>query len=147
MELAYYIFKRYKFTILFQIKKHILCLRLQIAGKVSARHRIIITSDATCKEAEKSTDSIFIVSKNKQKIKKTITICLEEPFHQILKTWLENFRNQALTKVASEVIAEIKEIRKHLDFEKSKLTTGISGLQGGGIEFIVPDNVKVFLFR
>lgn len=147
MELAYYIFKRYKFTILFQIKKHILCLRLQIAGKVSARHRIIITSDATCKEAEKSTDSIFIVSKNKQKIKKTITICLEEPFHQILKTWLENFRNQALTKVASEVIAEIKEIRKHLDFEKSKLTTGISGLQGGDIEFIVPDNVKVFLFR
>lgn len=72
---------------------------------------------------------------------------MEEPFHQILKMWLDNFRNQALTKVASEIIAEIKEIRKHLDFEKSKLTTSISGLQGDGIEFIVPDNVKVFLFR
>lgn len=80
-------------------------------------------------------------------IKKTITICLEEPFHQILKNWLEKFRNQSLSKVATEIIAEIKKIRKHLDFENSKLTTGISGLQGGVIEFIVPDNVKVFLIR
>lgn len=60
---------------------------------------------------------------------------------------MENFRTQALTKVASEIIAEIEEIRKHLDFEKIKLTTGISGLQGGGVEFIVPDDVKVFLLR
>lgn len=114
---------------------------------MSARHRIIITSDGTCKEAEKTADSIIIVGKNKQQIKKIITICLEEPFDQIFKKWLKNLGNPALTKVASEIIAEIMEIRKHLDFEKSKNTTGISGLQGGGIEFIVPDNVKVFLLR
>lgn len=72
---------------------------------------------------------------------------MEEPFDHVLRKWLDNLRNQALTKVASEIIAEIEEIRKHLDLEKSKLTTGISGLQGGGIELIVPDNVKVFLFR
>lgn len=72
---------------------------------------------------------------------------MEEPFHQILKEWLEIFSNQGLTKLSSEIIAEIREIRKHLDFEKSKLTTGISCLQGGGIEFIVPYNVKDFLLR
>lgn len=71
---------------------------------------------------------------------------MEEPFHQILEIWLDIFRNQALTKIASEIVAEIKEIRKHFDFEKSNLITGISGLQGGGIEFIIPDNVKDFLF-
>lgn len=128
------------------MKKHILCLRLQIAGKVSSQHRIIIKSDTTCKEVEKTADSIIIVGKNKQKIKETITTCLEEPFHQVLEIWLDIFRNQALTKTASEIVAEIKEIRKHLDFEKSNLTTGISGLQGGSIEFIIPDNVKDFLF-
>lgn len=72
---------------------------------------------------------------------------MEEPFHQILKEWLEIFSNQGLTKLSSEIIAEIREIRKHLDFEKSKLTTGISCLQGGGIKFIVPYNVKDFLLR
>lgn len=72
---------------------------------------------------------------------------MEEPFHQILKEWLEIFSNQGLTKLSSEIIAEIREIRKHLDFEKSKLTTGISCLQGGGIEFSVPYNVKDFLLR
>lgn len=120
---------------------------LKIIRKVDARHRIIIKSDTICKEAEKTEDSIVIVGKNKQKIKENITICLEEPFHQILKEWLEIFSNQGLTKLSSEIIAEIREIRKHLDFEKSKLTTGISCLQGGGIEFIVPYNVKDFLLR
>lgn len=128
-------------------KKPKLRLCFQIIGKVDARHRIIIKSDTICKEAEQTADSIIIVGKNKQKIKENITRCLEEPFHQILKEWLENFSNQGLTKLSSEVIAEIKEIRKHLDFEKTKLTSGISGLQGGGIEFIVPYNVKDFLLR
>lgn len=71
---------------------------------------------------------------------------MEEPFHQVLEKWLEIFGNPALTKIASEIVAEIKEIRKHFAFEKSNLTTGISGLQGGSIEFIIPDNVKDFLF-
>lgn len=111
--------------------------------KVSAQHKIIIKSGAICEGAEKTADSIIIVGKNKQKIKETITICLEEPIHQILEKWLENFRNQAFTKLAIEIIAEIKEIRKHLDFEKSKLTTGKSG----GTEIFVPYNVKDFLLR
>lgn len=72
---------------------------------------------------------------------------MEEPFHQILKEWMKNFSNEGLAKLSSEIIAEIKEIRKHLDFEKSKLTTGISSLQGGGFELIVPYNVKDFLLR
>lgn len=79
-------------------------------------------------------------------MKETITTCLEEPFHEVLKTWLEIFRNQAFTKIASEIVAEIKEIRKHFDFEKSNPTTSIYGLQGSSIDFIIPDNVKDFLF-
>lgn len=72
---------------------------------------------------------------------------MEEPFRQILKKWLENFRNRDLTKLASEIIAEIKDIRKHLVFEKSKHTSTISGLQGGVTESIVPNKVKDYLFR
>lgn len=139
--------KSNKLITLFEIKKPKLCLRFQIIGKVDARHRIIIKSDTICKEAEKTADSILIVGKNKQKIKENITICLEEPFHQILKEWLDNFSNQGLTELSSEIIAEIKEIRKHLHFEKSKLTTRMSCLQGCGIGFIVPHNVKDFLLR
>lgn len=147
MKWTNFTFKSIKLITIFQIKKNKLRLLFQIIRKVDARHRIIIKSDTICKEAEKTADTIVIVGKNKTKIKENITICLEEPFHRILKEWLENFSTQGLTKLSSEIIAEIKEIRKHLDFEKSKLTTGISCLQGGSIEFIVPYNVKDFLLR
>lgn len=86
---------------------------------------------------------------------------MEKPFHQILEKWFEDlrnvqqifekwfegFKNHDLSKFASEIIAEIKDIRKYLDFEKSKNLAVVSGLQGGGTEFIVPDNVKDYLFR
>lgn len=72
---------------------------------------------------------------------------MEEPFHQILKKWFEDIRNQGLTKHASEIIAEIKDIRKCLVFDKGKNTDAVSGFQGEGIEFTVPDNVKDYLFR
>lgn len=70
---------------------------------------------------------------------------MEKPFHQILNKWFEDFRNEG--KLATEINAEIKEIRKCLVFERSKLTAAVSGLQGGGTEFTVPDNVKNYLFR
>lgn len=72
---------------------------------------------------------------------------MEEPFHQISKKWLENIRNQVLTKLASEIIAEIEDIRKQLVFEKSNHTAAISSLQGGVTEFIIPNNVKDYLLR
>lgn len=86
---------------------------------------------------------------------------MEKPFHQILEKWFEDlgnvqkifekwfegFRNHGLSKLASEIIAEIKDIRKYLDFEKSKNMAVVSGLQGDGTEFIVPDDVKDYLFR
>lgn len=72
---------------------------------------------------------------------------MEEPLHWFLENWLESFRNHGLIELASEIIAEIKDIRKYLVFEKSKSTAGVSGMQGGGTEFIVPDNVKDYLFR
>lgn len=74
-------------------------------------------------------------------------MCLEEPFYQILKEWLEDFRNQGLTESASEIIAEINVIRKNLVFEKRENTATVSGLQGGDTKLIVPDNVKDYLFR
>lgn len=95
----------------------------------------------------KKEDSIIVVRRNKQNIRKTITICLEEPFHRILDKWFEGFRNHGLINRASEIFAEIKVIRNHLVFEKRKSTAAVSGLQGGGTIFIVPDNVKDYLFR
>lgn len=70
---------------------------------------------------------------------------MEEPFHQILKKWLENSGNQ--TKLAPEIIAEIKDIRKHLVFMESTHTSASSGLQGCVTESIVPNHVKEYLFR
>lgn len=122
-------------------------LRLQIVRQISTPHRIIIKSDTICKEADETADSIIIVGKEKHKIRKIITICLEEPFHQILKEWLEYFKNQSLTELATEIIAEINDIRKYLVFKKSENTATVSGLQGGGTKLIVPDNVKDYLFR
>lgn len=134
----------------------------KIVRKISAHHRIIITSNPTCNEAIEAADpSIIFVCKTRQEIKKAITISLEKPFHQILQKWFEDLRNVQqifekwfegfinydLSKFASEIIAEIKDIRKYLDFEKSKNLAVVSGLQGGGTEFIVPDNVKDYLFR
>lgn len=72
---------------------------------------------------------------------------MEEPFHQILKEWLEYFKNQSLTELATEIIAEINDIRKYLVFKKSENTATVSGLQGGSTKLIVPDNVKDYLFR
>lgn len=86
---------------------------------------------------------------------------MEKPFHQILDKWfqdlrrvqqifekcLDGFINHGLSNLASEIIAEIKDIRKYLVFEKSKNMALVSGLHGGGTEFIVPDNVKDYLFR
>lgn len=119
---------------------------LKIVRQISTPHRIIIDSDPICKEAVETADSIIIVGKKKHKIKKIITICLEEPFHQILNEWLEDFRNQGLTELASEIIAEINNIRKYLVFEESENTASVSCLQGAGTKFIVPDNVKDYLF-
>lgn len=98
-----------------------------------------------CKEAIETKDSIIIVGKNKQNIKKIITICLEKPFHQILNIWFEDFRNEG--KLANKIIAEIKDIRRYLVFENSEPTAAVSGLQGGSTEITVPDNVKNYLFR
>lgn len=65
----------------------------------------------------------------------------------MFEKWFEGFTNDGLSKLASEIIAEIKDIRKYLDFEKSKNMAVVSGLQGDGTEFIVPDDVKDYLFR
>lgn len=127
--------------------KHAHYLWFQIVRQERARHRIIIKSDTICKEAidTKYSDSIIIVGKNKQIIKKNITICLEKPFHQILKKWFEDFRNEG--KLANGIIAEIKDIRRYLVFENSEPTAAVSGLQGGSTEITVPDDVKNYLFR
>lgn len=125
--------------------KHSHYLWFQIVRQESARHRIIIKSNTISKEAIKTKDSIIIVGKNKHFIKKIITICLEKPFHQILKKWFEDIRREG--KLSTEIIAEIKDIRKYLVFENSKPTAAVSGVQGGGIEKIIPDNVKNYLFR
>lgn len=70
---------------------------------------------------------------------------MEKPFHQILNIWFEDFRNEG--KLANQIIAEIKDIRRYLVFENSEPTAAVSGLQGGSTEITVPDNVKNYLFR
>lgn len=125
--------------------EHTHYLWFQIVRQESARHRIIIKSTTICKEAIETKDSIIIVGKNKQNIKEIITLCLEKPFHQILKRWFASFRNEG--KLATAIIAEIKDICKYLVFENSKPTASVSGVQGGDSEITLPDDVKNYLFR
>lgn len=104
---------------------------MQIVRQTKARHRMIIKSNTISKKTDETADSIYIVGKNKKKIMEIITTCLEKPFYQMLQKWFEDFDDHGWT----EIIEEIKDILKYLVYDRS------------GTEFIVPDNVKDYLFR
>lgn len=56
-------------------------------------------------------------------------------------------RENCLTKLAYDVIAEIEAIRKLMDFDGYKNTAAASILKRSGTQSIVPDNVKEYLFE
>lgn len=120
----------------------------KILRQISAHHRIIIKSDTYCNEIDETIDSIIIVGENKQQIMETITACLEEPLHNLLQKWLEDLKNELfLTKLAYDVIAEIEAIHKLMVFDSYKNTDDASILKEPGTQFIVPNNVKEYLFE
>lgn len=91
---------------------------------------------------------MIIVGENKQQIMETITTCLEEPLHNLLQKWLEDLKNELfLTKPAYDVIAEIEAIHKLMVFDSCKNTDDASILKEPGTQFIVPNNVKEYLFE
>lgn len=91
---------------------------------------------------------MIIVGENKQQIMETITACLEEPLHNLCQKWLEDLKNELfLTKLAYDVIAEIEAIHKLMVFDSYKNTDDASILKEPGTQFIVPNNVKEYLFE
>lgn len=91
---------------------------------------------------------MIIVGENKQQIMETITACLEEPLHNLLQKWLEDLKNELFfTKLAYDVIAEIEAIHKFMVFDSYKNTDDASILKEPGTQFIVPNNVKEYLFE
>lgn len=111
-----------------------------------ACHQILIKSD-TVIDTGHGNDSIIIVGHNKEQIKNAITTCLEEPLHQMLQEWLEDFKTETSNKSTSEIIAEIEAICKQMEFINRKYRDISSRSSRLNTKSIVPDEVKEYLFR
>lgn len=59
-------------------------------------------------------DYIVTVGQNKRHIKENITTCLETELDLILQVWLRKIKAKGSLKQTSEMIEEIKAIRKQL---------------------------------
>lgn len=112
-----------------------------------ACRKILILSDPNNNEMERVEDSIIIIREDKELILRTISVCLEEPFHEKLEGWSVKLPLEGFGKHLSGIIAEIEDIRKQMLFdENNHPATGASAFRGAVNKSIVPSNVKEYLF-
>lgn len=122
-------------------------LALKMLRRMKACHKILILSDPNHKETEEVEDSIFIVSEDKEKILKMISVCLEKQIHQMLQEWLASLRTENFGKHLPGILAEIEDIREQMLFDgNSHHATGASAIQSAVSGSIVPKIVKEYLF-
>lgn len=91
-------------------------------------------------------DYIVTVGQNKRHIKENITTCLETELDLILQVWLRKIKAKGSLKQTSEMIEEIKAIRKQLILDNSK-STAAPDVPSIDSKLIVPKNVREHLFR
>lgn len=116
-------------------------------SKESAFHRVLIKSDTDCDELDKEDDNIIFVNQNKERIQEIITICLEEPLHQMLQRWKESLKTATPTRLVSRLIAEIEDISKQMVVDNRKGMPVASIVTNVDTKCIVPEDVKNYLFR
>lgn len=75
-------------------------------------------------------------------VRQAIVSCLEDPLRCLLNKWKQEIKSTVQTKPNLWLITEIENITKHL---LSEVTT--SGSKSSRCEYIVPQNVKDYLFR
>lgn len=110
--------------------------------KGHACHRILIQSEKYFAKTKKADDYIITVGQNKRHIKEIITTCLETQLDLTLHVWLEKLKTKGSLKQTSEMIEEIKAIRKQLILGKRK--TDVPCIDS---KPIVPKNVREYLLR
>lgn len=114
--------------------------------KGHACHKILIQSEKYFAKTKKADDYIVTVGQNKRHIKEIITTCLETELDLILQVWLRKIKAKGSLKQTSEMIEEIKAIRKQLILNNSK-STAAPDVPSIDIKLIVPKNVREHLFR
>lgn len=119
---------------------------LEILRKGHACHKILIQSEKYFAKTQKADDYIITVGQNKEQIKEIITTCLETQLDYMLKAWLRQLNTKGFLKETSEMIEEIKAIRKELILDRSKNMTA-SDVPCNDSKSIVPKNVRNYLFR
>lgn len=96
-------------------------------------------------DTKEADDTIIIMGQNKEQIKKSIIICLEEPPHSMLDKWLEYLKNYGSSRIASRLISEIEAIREQMAFDESRVAAVVSSLPKMCAKSIVPEDVKNYL--
>lgn len=114
--------------------------------KGNACHKILIQSEKYFAKTKRADDNIITVGQNEEHIKKMITTCLETELDHMLRAWLRKLNTKGFLKQTSEMIEEIKAIRKQLILDRSK-NMAASDLLCHDSKSIVPKNVKDYLFR
>lgn len=119
---------------------------LEMLRKGHACHKILIQSEKYFAKTKKADDYIVTVGQNKRHIKEMITTCLETELDLILQVWLRKIKAKGSLKQTSEMIEEIKAIRKQLILDNSK-STAAPDVPSIDSKLIVPKNVREHLFR
>lgn len=114
--------------------------------KGHACHKILIQSEKYFAKTKIADDNIITVGQNKEQIKEIITTCLETQLDYMLNAWLRQLNTKGFLKETSEMIEEIKAIRKQLKLNRSK-NMAASDLPYNDSKSIVPKNVRDYLFR
>lgn len=83
--------------------------------KGHACHKILIQFKKYVAKTPKADDYIITVGQNKEQIKEIITTCLETQLDYMLNAWLWQLNTKGFLTETSEMIEEIKAIRKELD--------------------------------
>lgn len=109
--------------------------------------KILIKSAPNCDGIDKITDSLITVDENKEDVIRAIISCLEKPIHQMLKNWSTYLKTEGLGKHTSRATAEIKAICKQLVLDESKRTTDASDIPRIKCRYLVPGDIRDYLFR
>lgn len=119
-------------------------LASEMLGRERASYKILIKPESDdCERTERADDSIIIVGQNKRQIKEIITSCLEKDLDQTLHEWLENLEADG----TSEIVTEIKAIRKQLVLDTSKYKAASPDEHSSDKQSIIPNDVRDHLQR
>lgn len=121
--------------------------KLQIEKEETGCNTMIIIKSKCSDDDTDKTDESSPNDDHTEHLLRIITTCLNKPLQEMLERWLANLKTVGSTKEATGIKAEIEAIRKQMEFEDYDKSAAVSVLPIVSSKFIVPDDVKHYLFR